>query len=149
VSVDVRLTDLPLDPAAALAAAVSPADGAGLLFVGVVRAENEGRPVLGVRYDAYQTMAERVLRDIAGEAATRLGSDRLAVHHRTGELAVGEASVLVAVASPHRAEAFDAARYVIDEIKRRLPVWKQERYADGDVEWLDGADPVAEIDRHA
>jgi molybdopterin synthase catalytic subunit len=146
--VDVLITHAPLDPLAALTAVVTPADGAGLLFVGVVRAENEGRPVLGIRYDAYQAMAERVLRDIADEAATQLGSDRIAVHHRTGELRVGEVSVLVAVASPHRAEAFAAARHVIEEIKRRLPVWKQERYAGGESEWLGGEDPVAGPVRH-
>ncbi|NLG62711.1 MAG: molybdopterin converting factor, partial [Candidatus Cloacimonetes bacterium] len=81
------------------------------------------------------------LAEIAAEAAERAGSDRVAVVHRTGELAVGEASVAIAVSSPHRAEAFDACRYVIEEIKKRLPVWKQERYVDGDEAWLDGAVP--------
>lgn len=116
-------------------------DGAVCVFLGVVRDHNEGRSVRGVAYSAYREMAERVLAEIAAEAAERAGSDRVAVVHRTGELAVGEASVAIAVSSPHRAEAFDACRYVIEEIKKRLPVWKQERYVDGDEAWLDGAVP--------
>src|SRR5690606_15270396 len=94
------------------------------VFLGVVRDHNEGRSVRGVAYSAYREMAERVLAEIAAEAAERAGSDRVAVVHRTGELAVGEASVAIAVSSPHRAEAFDACRYV-----------------DGDEAWLDGAVP--------
>lgn len=116
-------------------------DGAVCVFLGVVRDHNEGRSVRGVAYSAYREMAERVLAEIAAEAAERAGSDRVAIVHRTGELAVGEASVAIAVSSPHRAEAFDACRYVIEEIKKRLPVWKQERYVDGDEAWLDGAVP--------
>src|SRR5690606_5356834 len=102
-------------------------DGAVCVFLGVVRDHNEGRSVRGhsegrsvrgVAYSAYREMAERVLAEIAAEAAERAGSDRVAVVHRTGELAVGEASVAIAVSSPHRAEAFDACRYVIEEIKK-------------------------------
>ncbi|MHB1168679.1 MAG: molybdenum cofactor biosynthesis protein MoaE [Longimicrobiales bacterium] len=116
-------------------------DGAVCVFVGVVRDHNEGRLVRGVHYSAYESMATKVLTEIAGEAAVRAGTDRLAVVHRTGELRVGEASVAIAVSTPHREQAFDACRYVIEQIKQRLPVWKQERYADGDDAWLDGAVP--------
>lgn len=119
-------------------------DGAVLLFLGIVRDHNEGRPVTGVQYEAYAEMAERVLREIAQEASERLGTRRIVVVHRTGELVVGEASVAIAVSSPHRAEAYDASRYVIEEIKRRLPVWKQEQYVDGDIRWLDGQRPEVE-----
>ncbi len=116
-------------------------DGAVCLFVGVVRDHNEGRRVRAVRYTAYEAMAEHVLGAIAAEAAQLAGSERVAVVHRTGELVVGEASVAIAVSSPHRAQAFEACRYVIEEIKVRLPVWKQEVYAEGDPVWLEGARP--------
>ncbi len=131
----------PIDPAAVLARVGHDADGAAILFLGVVRDHADGRPVDGMRYDAYREMAEGVLGEIAREAAARLGTDRVAVVHRTGELAVGEVSVAIAVSSPHRAEAFDASRYVIEEIKKRLPVWKKEHYADGQAAWVEGEVP--------
>ncbi len=131
----------PIDPAQVLSRVGSAEDGAAVLFVGVVRDHADGRSVSGMRYDTYHEMAEDVLREIAHEAAARLGTDRLAVVHRTGELDIGEVSVAIAVSSPHRAESFDASRYVIEEIKKRLPVWKQEHYADGRVEWVPGTVP--------
>lgn len=137
------ITDAPIDTAAVLAVVGADSDGAVLLFLGNVRNHNEGREVVGIRYDAYRAMAERVLAEIAREAAARLGTDRLAVVHRIGELGIGETSVVIAVSSPHRAEAFDAARYTIEEIKRRLPVWKEELYPAGEARWLDGEIPVA------
>ena len=123
------------------------ADGAAVLFLGTVRNRNEGAPVSGLSYDAYEEMAGRVLAEIAGEAAHRLGTDRLAVVHRVGELGIGDVSVAIAASSPHRAEAFEAARYVIEEIKKRLPVWKKEHYVDGEARWLDGVTPGAGL-RH-
>lgn len=140
----VGITSAPIDPAVVLARVGAAEDGAVLLFLGIVRDHNAGRPVAGVRYDAYVEMAEGVLREVAQEAAERLETQRVVVVHRTGELAVGEASVAIAVSSPHRAEAYDASRYIIEEIKLRLPVWKQEQYADGDVRWLDGQRPEVE-----
>jgi len=119
----------------------APEDGAVLLFLGTVRNQNEGRRVVGMRYDAYVAMAESVLAEIAAEAATRLGTDRIVVAHRIGNLRVGEVSVAIAVSSPHRAEAYEASRYVIEEIKKRLPVWKEEHYAEGDARWLEGQVP--------
>ena len=130
-----------IDPAEVLARVGDDRDGAAILFLGVVRDHADGRPVEGMRYDAYVEMAGPVLTEIAREAAERLGSDRIAVVHRTGELAIGEVSVAIAVSSPHRAEAFDASRYVIEEIKKRLPVWKKEHYRDGAAEWVDGTVP--------
>ncbi|HEX6939785.1 MAG TPA: molybdenum cofactor biosynthesis protein MoaE [Longimicrobiales bacterium] len=139
------ITAEPLDAARVLAEVGAPADGAVLLFLGTVRDHNDGRPVAGVRYEAYVEMAEQVLAEIAAEAAARLGTDRLAVAHRIGELRVGDVSVAIAVSSPHRAEAYEASRYVIEEIKKRLPVWKAERYVDGTARWLEGrVPPVAE-----
>ena len=132
-----------IDPARVLAMVGADAHGAEVLFVGVVRDHAEGRPVSGIRYDAYEQMAEEVLAAIAREACARLGSDRLAVVHRVGELRVGDVSVAIAVSSIHRAEAFEASRYVIEEIKKRLPIWKKERYRDGGEGWVDGTSPRA------
>lgn len=128
-------------PEAVLAEVGEEEDGAVLLFLGVVRNHAEGRPVRGMRYEAYEAMAASELRAIAEEAAGRLGTDRLVVVHRTGELGVGEVSVAIAVSSPHRAEAYDASRHVIEEIKKRLPIWKREHYADGAAEWVEGEVP--------
>ena len=134
----------PIDTARLLARVGSPADGAALLFVGTVREQNAGREVRGMRYDVYADMALPVLRAIAREAAERAESDRVAVEHRFGELAIGDVSIAIAVSSPHRAEAFDAARYIIEQVKVRLPIWKQEHYATGESTWLDGASPSVE-----
>lgn len=139
------ITTDPIDPSRVLAEVGASEDGAVLLFQGIVRNHNDGRPVVGIRYEAYQTMAERVLGEIAAEAAERLGTDRIAVVHRIGELAIGEASVAIAVSSPHRGEAFDACRYIIEEIKRRLPVWKDEHYADGERGWVEGVTPPSPV----
>lgn len=130
-----------IDPGAVLARVGSDEDGAALLFVGVVRNHADGQSVSGMRYDAYEDMARKELARIAEEAAERLGTDRVAVEHRTGELAIGDVSVAIAVSSPHRAESFDASRYVIEEIKKRLPVWKKEHYVDGSDRWVEGSIP--------
>lgn len=142
------ITDSPIDTTAFLCTVGSAADGAVLLFLGTVREQNEGRPVRGMRYDAYADMAESVLAGIAREAAERAGTDRISVVHRVGELGIGEVSVAIAVSSPHRPEAFDAARYIIEEIKLRLPVWKHEHYTDGSGQWLDGAVPPVAATAH-
>ena len=130
-----------IDPSAVLERVGSDEDGAVLLFLGVVRDHADGRPVSGMRYDAYVSMAAPVLEEIAAEAAERLTTDRLAVVHRVGELDIGEVSVAIAVSSPHRAQAYEASRYVIEEIKKRLPVWKKEHYVDGSAEWVEGTVP--------
>ena len=96
-----------------------------------------------MRYDTYEEMAAEVLSEIVDEAARSAGTDRIATIHRTGELEVGEVSVAIAVSSPHRAQAYDASRYIIEEIKKRLPVWKKERYSDGAEEWVEGRTPRA------
>lgn len=131
----------PIAPDAVLADVGSDEDGAVLLFLGVVRNHADGRSVRGMHYDAYEEMAASVLREIATEAAVRLRTDRVSVVHRTGELAIGEVSVAIAVSSPHRAESYEASRYVIEEIKKRLPVWKREHYTDGGEAWVEGTVP--------
>lgn len=138
------ITREPIEPGDVLARVGAEEDGAALLFLGVVRNHNEGSRVTGLSYEAYDEMAARVLDEIAVEAAERLGTPRVVVVHRAGELAVGDVSVAIAASSPHRAESFDAARYVIEEIKKRLPVWKKEHYADAEPEWLDGVTPPVE-----
>jgi molybdopterin synthase catalytic subunit len=130
-----------VDPAAVLGEVGGAVDGAVILFLGVVRNHAEGRAVRGMRYEAYRAMAEEVLAVIVAEAAARLGAREVVAVHRVGELTVGEVSVAIAAASPHRAEAFDAARYVIEEIKKRLPVWKREHYVDGEDRWVEGTTP--------
>jgi molybdopterin synthase catalytic subunit len=136
-----RIVSDPIDPTDALGRVGADEDGAALLFLGVVRDHADGRLVDGMRYDAYVEMAEKVLGEIAGEAAEVLGTDRVVVIHRIGELSVGEVSVAIAVSSPHRAQAYEASRYVIEEIKKRLPVWKKERYTDGGQAWVRGTVP--------
>jgi molybdopterin synthase catalytic subunit len=136
-----RVTAAPIDPAGMLGA-ISPDDGAALLFWGVVRNENDGRAVSSLEYSAYAEMAEREMLRIADEARARFGTGAVHVVHRIGLLQVGEASVAIAVASPHRAGAYDASRYVIEELKRRVPVWKREGYVDGETEWVPGFTPA-------
>ena len=110
-------------------------DGAVCLFVGVVRNENGGRAVRRLEYEAYEEMALPLMEEIAREVATRWPVTGVEMVHRLGALSIGEPSVAVAVTSPHRAEAFEACRYAIDNLKSRVPIWKKEFYADG-AEWL-------------
>lgn len=138
-----RVTADPIDPAALLEGGVSPADGAALLFLGVVRDENEGRSVARLEYEAFAPMAEAEMSRIAAEAAARWGTGAVSVVHRTGTLEIGEVSVAILVASPHRGDAYEASRYVIEELKKRLPIWKRESYVDGPSEWLGGHTPRA------
>jgi molybdopterin synthase catalytic subunit len=134
-----RVVSAPIETAAVLAALSAAEHGAELVFHGVVRDRNDGRPVRAVTYDAFAPLAEQTFREIGEEARARFGPAlRVAVVHRIGRLEVGEASVVVAVASPHRDEAYAASRYVIEQLKVRSPIWKQEHYADGDSAWLRG-----------
>ena len=136
------VTREPIDAARLLARALSPGDGAALLFLGVVRDENDGRAVGHLEYQAYEPMAERELQRIADEAQGRWDTGDIHVVHRVGRLEVGEASVAIVVASPHRAGAYEASRYVIEQIKRRVPVWKREGYVEGDTGWVPGFTPA-------
>ena len=115
-------------------------DGIGAVasFVGLVRDHNQGRRVLHLEYDAYEPLAVRGLDRIREEAAERWPAARLMIHHRIGRLSIGEASVAIAAASPHRADAFAACRYAIERIKQIVPIWKHEFFDGGDV-WIEGA----------
>ena len=125
-----------IDPQA-LAALVTTAEcGACVTFAGIVRSMSDDlRPVTGLQYEAHDAMAVAEFERIAAEARERFGECRIAVQHRTGDLAIGEVAVVVAVASPHRKTAFDACEYVIDELKARAPIWKKEHYASGESSW--------------
>ena len=131
------LVDRPLHPADLLAEVSAPVNGAAILFVGMVREVNEGRSVTGIDYSAYAAMAQRELDAIVREAEARYTTPHIVVEHRLGTLEVGDASVVIAVAHPRRGAAFDAARFVIEELKRRVPIWKREHYVDGTREWVD------------
>jgi molybdopterin synthase catalytic subunit len=137
------ITREPIDGARLLGDSLSPEDGAALLFWGVVRNVNEGRPVSHLEYHAYADMAERMMHRIAEEAISRFGVGDVRIVHRVGKLAIGEASVAIAVASPHRGEAYEASRYVIEELKQRVPIWKREGYVEGESEWVLGFAPQA------
>ena len=139
-----RITPDAIDASALLDAVADHGHGASLLFLGTVRDHADGRSVSGMGYEAYVEMAESTLAAIAEEAAARLDGGAVAVVHRIGELELGEASVGIAVGSPHRAPSYDANRYVIEEIKKRLPVWKHEHYTDGDDAWVEGVPLEAE-----
>lgn len=139
------IVDRPLDPAALIAEASVATCGAVVLFVGTVRNTNEGRAVVRIEYSSYRAMAERELTTIVEEAAARFDGARVVAQHRVGTLDIGEASVGIAVAHAHRAAAYEASRYVIEEIKRRLPVWKCEHYADGTREWVHAGSGAAHI----
>ena len=131
------IVERPIDAGALTSEVANARNGATVLFLGTVRDSNEGRAVAGIEYAAYRSMAERELSTIVGEASREFGTDAIAVEHRIGTLGIGEASVAIAVAHPHRGAAYEASRYVIEEIKKRLPIWKREHYADGTREWVD------------
>lgn len=133
------IVDHALDPTALLAEVASTASGATTLFVGTVRRINDGRDVTGIDYSAYRDMAERELATIVSEAVVRFGTDRITVEHRLGSLALGEASIVIAVSHERRANAMEAQRFLIEEVKRRVPIWKREHYADGAREWVGAA----------
>jgi molybdopterin synthase catalytic subunit len=104
--------------------------------VGTVRDVNENRDVTGIEYSAYRDMAERELEAIVREAGASFGTDDIVAEHRLGQLGLTEASVMIAVAHPRRAPAYEASRWVIEELKRRVPIWKLEHYSDGTREWV-------------
>lgn len=144
------VTAATLDPMAVSAAVACDRDGAVATFVGLVRDHNAGRRVLWLDYEAFAALALRAFEQIAAEAAETWPDVRLAIHHRTGRLAIGEASVVIAAASPHRADAFAASRYAIERVKQIAPIWKHEHFEGGDA-WIDGAtaDPTDEPARLA
>jgi molybdopterin synthase catalytic subunit len=134
-----RLTTHPLEVAPLLAAVQSEAHGGTALFLGTVRRSAEDGEVAGIAYSAYEAMAEEELERIVREARERWPEVAVDVRHRLGYVATGEASVAVAAAAPHRADAFTACRWVIDEVKRRAPIWKKEHLEGGAARWVEAA----------
>ena len=126
-----------IDPASLINEVSAPEYGAISLFVGTVREVNEGRGVSAIEYSAYKSMASAELERILDEAQARFGVSALVVEHRIGLLGLGEVSIAIAAAHPHRGPALDCTRFVIEEIKKRVPIWKKEHYADGTREWID------------
>lgn len=129
------LTDEPIDREAVIASVLRPSDGALVVFDGIVRDHHEGKSVTEILYEAYRPMAEKEMAKIVRDVASRYPDVRIRAVHRLGLLTVGEASIVIACASPHRAEAFDACREVIDRVKETVPIWKKERGPGGE-EWV-------------
>ncbi len=133
----VEIVDIPIATEAIVATMKAGGDGAVCVFDGIVRDNSRGRRTLHLDYEAYREMALEQMRRLADEAVARFGVREVAVLHRLGRLMVGETSVLIVVASAHRAAAFDACRWLIDTLKKTVPIWKKETFADGAV-WADG-----------
>jgi len=133
-----ELVAAPLDAARLLAEAARPDCGAIALFLGTTRDHHGGRRVVRLAYEAYPAMAVPAMERIEREACARFGVAACRIVHRLGEVPPAEASVAVVVTAAHRAPAFDACRWAMDELKRSVPIWKQERFADGGAEWVEG-----------
>lgn len=141
----ILITNDPLDPEPLTRAVRRDSNGAVITFLGVTRDHNEGRSVERLEYEAYSDMAEKQISTIFVEVQERWGLTDLAVAHRLGQLQIGEISLVVVVASPHRREAFEACIYVVDRIKQDVPIWKKEIFLDGEM-WVGSEEHVrAEI----
>jgi molybdopterin synthase catalytic subunit len=130
-----RIGPEPLDASAPLREVEGPDCGAVVSFTGVVRGTNRGKQVVSLDYEAYPEMALKVFGQIERDAAARWPGTRVAIHHRTGLCTPGVTSVVIAAASPHRADAFEACRMAIEQLKADAPIWKHEKYPDGS-EWV-------------
>jgi molybdopterin synthase catalytic subunit len=128
-------TEQPIDSAALVRSVMRPSDGAYVLFEGIVRDHNEGKRVESIDYEAYGPMAEKEMARVVDDVRRAYPDVGITVVHRLGHLVVGDASIAIVCASPHRAEAFEACRMTIDRIKQTVPIWKKERGPDGE-EWV-------------
>jgi molybdopterin synthase catalytic subunit len=140
-----RLSTRSIDVAALIDSVSGEGRGAISLFLGTVRNSNEGRAVNGIDYSAYDAMAVAEMERIATEASERFAGVAVVLEHRIGTLQVGDVSVAIACSHAHRAAALDANRYVIEQLKHRVPIWKREHYVDGTSEWVDPMNRPAEI----
>jgi molybdopterin synthase catalytic subunit len=131
----IEIVSTPIDVQAIIGSVHDPRAGAVDLFLGTTRNQTKGRDVLWLEYEAFEPMARELMERIAREARERWGTTKIAIVHRIGRVEVGEVSVAIAVSSPHRNEAFLACRYVIDTLKKTVPIWKKEVFADGG-EWV-------------
>ena len=132
----ILLTREPIDYAGLTESVRSPQSGAVVLFLGTVREMTAGRQTVALDYDGYPAMAEAKMRELLDEARRKWPVDKAVMVHRLGRLELGEISVAIAVSCPHRGQAFDAGRFLIDEFKGRVPIWKKENWSDGTTEWV-------------
>lgn len=139
----IEITPDPIDPERLLETVRRDESGAVALFLGVVRNNSLGRRVLYLEYDAYPEMAKKVIGQIVDEVRERWPVDDVAVQHRTGRLEIGETSLAVAVATPHRGESFEACHYLVDRLKEIVPIWKKEVWEGGE-EWIEGSLDLAQ-----
>jgi molybdopterin synthase catalytic subunit len=137
IQVEIALTRDPIDADNLVAAAKRGEDGAVVVFDGIVRNNSRGRSTLHLDYEAYEEMAAKQMRELAGKACVQFGVRHVTIVHRLGRLLVGETSVLIVVASAHRAQAYEASRWLIDTLKKTVPIWKKETFIDGAI-WADG-----------
>jgi MoaE-MoaD fusion protein len=136
----IQLGHDPIDPTVLVRHVRTDSDGAIVTFDGCVRDNSHGRRTLYLEYESYEPMALKKLQEIAADIHANFAIDRVAIAHRLGRLEIGETSVFIAISAPHRAAAFDACRFAIDTLKRTVPIWKKEYFADG-VVWADGELP--------
>jgi molybdopterin synthase catalytic subunit len=134
-----RITTDPIAAQEAVSFVSDPASGGACVFVGTVRDRSDAGSVTGLTYEAWEELAERRLREIAQEMFEKWPVRRVALLHRTGDLAVGEVSVVVACSSPHRPDAFEACRHGIERLKEEVPIWKHEHLTDGESHWVMGS----------
>ncbi len=132
----IQLTDQPIDTANLLQQACDPRAGAVVLFLGTTRELTDGRQTVTLDYEAYGAMAERKLADLESQARERWPIVECLIVHRLGRVPLAEASVAIIVSTPHRADAFAAGQWLIDSLKRDVPIWKREHWADGTCEWV-------------
>ncbi len=134
-----RVTSDALSVDEALAFVADPGAGGTCVFVGTVRDHSAAGDVTGLRYEAWDELAERRLFELAAELAGRWDLRKVAILHRTGDLSIGEASVVIAVSAPHRPEAFEACRHAIERLKEDVPIWKKEALTSGEAQWVMGS----------
>ncbi len=135
MAIDIQLLTTPLDTAACQQWVAAPDKGGLVLFVGTVRNHTQGKEVLRLDFEAYEPMAVNEMRKIAVTIKERWPESKIAIHHRIGQLAIGDVAVVIAVGTAHREAAFAACQYAIDTLKQTVPIWKKEIFADGEV-WV-------------
>lgn len=133
--IDIALKEIPLNIQTCIDFVTGPEIGGINVFVGTVRNQTRGKRVLYLDFEAYEPMAISEMRKIAEHAKTRFQIDRIAIHHRTGRLEIGEVPVVIVVGAPHRHAAFEACQFIIDTLKETVPIWKKEYFEDGEV-WV-------------
>ncbi|MCB0571082.1 MAG: molybdenum cofactor biosynthesis protein MoaE [Phaeodactylibacter sp.] len=132
---DIQLLSIPLQPQACIGFVSGPACGGVNVFIGTVRNQTQGRPVIRLEFEAYEPMAIAEMRKIAEQLKQRWPVERVSFHHRIGVLGPGETAVIIAVSAPHRQASFEACQYAIDTLKQSVPIWKKEIFEDGEV-WV-------------